>query len=123
VILLVEDNKIDQIVTRKIIIQLFNEEPVILNNGQEAIQWFYKANLSQKIYLLLDIKMPIMTGLEFLQAFHTEFKNVNLNLIVFMLTSSIDENDYKEAMKFTCVKEFISKPLKPTILQEAILKY
>lgn len=57
--------------------------------------------------ILLDIKMPIMNGWEFLE----KFSSKKIDIPVFMLTTSIYYRDREESMKFDAVKGFIEKPL------------
>jgi PAS domain S-box-containing protein len=58
--------------------------------------------------IFLDINMPVMNGWDFLD----NLLNKNLNLKVYMLTSSIDPKDQEKALGYDSVKDFISKPFK-----------
>lgn len=66
--------------------------------------------------IFLDINMPVMNGWDFLD----NMLNKNLNLKVYMLTSSIDPKDQEKAMAYSAVKDFISKPLKEERLRKII---
>lgn len=67
--------------------------------------------------IFLDINMPEMNGWDFLDEL-TKFSEVLLeNCKVFMLTSSIDQNDVKKAKDYKMVNDFISKPLTTGRLQ------
>lgn len=66
--------------------------------------------------IFLDINMPVMNGWDFLD----NLLNKNLNLKVYMLTSSIDPKDQEKALGYTAVKDFISKPLKEERLRQII---
>lgn len=71
-------------------------------------------NLPDAIFL--DINMPVMNGWDFLD----NMLSKKLNLIVYMLTSSIDPKDQEKALAYSSVKDFISKPLKEERLRKII---
>lgn len=66
--------------------------------------------------IFLDINMPVMNGWDFLD----NMLSKKLNLMVYMLTSSIDPKDQEKAMAYSAVKDFISKPLKEERLRKII---
>ena len=65
--------------------------------------------LCYKTILLLDVNMPTMTGWEFLEAFKDFESEIKNNVCVFILSSSVDENDIEKTKKYACL-DFISKP-------------
>ncbi len=77
------------------------------NEGRSAIEDIKnrKADLPQVI--LLDINMPVMDGWQFLE----EYQHLNYDIPLFMLTSSIAQEDIKKAKSYKEVKGFITKPL------------
>jgi PAS domain S-box-containing protein len=66
--------------------------------------------------IFLDINMPVMNGWDFLD----NLLSKNLNLKVYMLTSSIDPKDQEKALGYSAVQDFISKPLKEERLRKII---
>jgi len=118
-ILVVEDNKIDQFLARKIISLVIGEKPHIVGNGKEALVWLEKNYQKKPILILLDIRMPVMNGLELLDILEASGEDFS-ELKVVMLSSSIDEEDYKNAMLSDYVKSFIHKPLKKSDFQEIV---
>ena len=63
-ILIIDDNIIDQIVTKQLLKKVLGlTEISTANNGKEGIQWLnnHKKNVEELI-ILLDIKMPEMDG-------------------------------------------------------------
>ena len=61
--------------------------------------------------IFLDINMPEMNGFDFLDSFKTLSDNIKSHCNIIMLTSSMDENDYKRSYESTFVKGYIIKPL------------
>jgi CheY-like chemotaxis protein len=55
--------------------------------------------------------MPVMNGWDFLE----EYENIKATLHrlprIFILSSTVDPEDYKRAKSYTSVEDFISKPL------------
>lgn len=66
--------------------------------------------------IFLDINMPVMNGWDFLD----NLLSKQMNLKVYMLTSSIDPKDQEKALGYDSVKDFISKPLKEDRLRKII---
>jgi len=85
----------------------------------EGLKFLIKA-LSEKLYtkiiILLDINMPIMSGWEFLDEYAMLFKN-QTDVTIFILTSSVNQNDIERAGANPNVTDFISKPLRTESLE------
>ncbi len=69
--------------------------------------------------ILLDINMPVMDGFEFLAEFEKQNKCREVTK-VFMLTSSNQDEDRDNAMKYNCVKGYFDKPLTEDHMREIV---
>ncbi|MGV3705821.1 MAG: response regulator [Arcticibacter sp.] len=68
--------------------------------------------------ILLDLNMPVMDGWDFLEEFKTFESKLAKKINIYIVSSSVDENDKVRAATFSSVKGFVSKPLSPIILKE-----
>jgi len=113
-ILLVEDNPINQ----EIIIGLLENSKInidIANNGKEAIQMFNKKEYE---LILMDLQMPIMSGIEATQI----IRKVNLKIPIIAITANAMREDV-EKTKAVGMNEHLNKPIEVKKLYETLLKY
>lgn len=88
-------------------------------NGFEAIAELKMADEEQlPDVIILDLNMPVMDGYEFLESF--DKMQVDKNIDVYVLSSSIDQNDIERCMKFEAVKGYLTKPLKKDQIASAL---
>jgi len=114
-ILLVDDSANDvMLITAGLRETHFGNEIIVAEDGEEALDFLYKrgkyANNSdgKPIFILLDIKMPLMNGIEVLKVIRadTNFKTVP----IIMLTSSRDSNDLQDCYD-NGANSFVVKPV------------
>ena len=100
-ILLIDDDEISNLFNKIFISKLELDITVdVAINGIEAVA-FLKEKLVDKVntsmmpcLLLLDIRMPIMNGWQFLEAYDKLLnQEIKENIVVVMLTTSEDESD------------------------------
>ncbi len=87
---------------------------VTINDPYQALEWLKEQASDPELfpqYILLDLNMPELNGVEFLQAFEKEVNYSQLNTKIIVLTSSVRERERREALEYASVSEFISKPL------------
>ncbi|MCX2484885.1 response regulator [Pedobacter sp. MR2016-24] len=112
-LLVIDDDAINIFIIKKLIEKTgYLLEIISMSNGELAIEHLKKQN-SQNLALpdliFLDINMPIMTGWEFLVEY--EKLGIEKMIPVYMLSSSIFQNDIDKARTFPNVKDFMSKPM------------
>lgn len=113
-ILIIDDNIIDQIVTKQLLKKTLGITDIsTANNGKEGIQWIrdHKSNTEESLIILLDIKMPEMDGFEFLLEYETLPEELKKETQIFMLSSTLNPNDIARAKNNEYVKNLLSKPL------------
>lgn len=126
-ILLVDDDKITNFVNEKLIHSLgIASEIKTCYSGLCAIEYIkdlFQENKTGPNLVLLDINMPIMNGFEFLNELELLPGTFSESIKIIMLSSTLDEEDRSQALKFKNVVDFLNKPLSLDKLKEIIEKY
>lgn len=91
-ILLVEDDQVDQKAIQRAFHDLKIVNPItIARNGKEALAHLRESETKRPCLILLDLRMSVMSGIEFLEAVK---KDEHLKLIpVVVLTTSKEDQD------------------------------
>jgi CheY-like chemotaxis protein len=95
-------------------------------NGKEAIQFLAnveKEELSDPMLILLDINMPVMDGWEFLNAYRELNGKPKRDIIIVMLTTSLNPADKERAESISEIAGFKTKPLSREMLHEILTTY
>lgn len=72
-------------------------------------------------YILLDLNMPEINGLEFIKIFRETFPG-RINSTSFIITtSSVRAKDKNEALNFDCVEDLIIKPIPGNYIEQLII--
>jgi response regulator RpfG family c-di-GMP phosphodiesterase len=89
---------------------------------EEALEFLQKHpdTIKDNTILLLDINMPRVNAWEFLKVYDTFDERLRNKITLYILSSSLNENDMEKARTNPHVKEYITKPLsKEAVLQIA----
>lgn len=112
-ILMVEDDTVDVMDARRTLDKMnILYKMDVAKNGVEALEYIDNRNESDSAkpdIILLDLNMPKMNGIEFLQALRQSA--VGRDIKVFVITTS-DEKEEKERARGLGVSGYIVKPLK-----------
>ncbi|MFZ9943264.1 MAG: response regulator [Bacteroidia bacterium] len=115
---IVDDNNVDTYISQHLIEELGLASRVsISTNGAEALSYLQSLGENQPEIILLDVRMPIMGGFEFLELYSAFVDHMPHKPTIYMLTSSSDPFDVDKAKSFPMVKKYFSKPLSPEILE------
>ena len=115
-ILLIDDDKINNFLSTLIIKHSkIAEVCKECFNGQEAIDFLESVAIADlPDIILLDLNMPVMDGWQFLDFFMK--MDFHAQIPIYILTSSNYDADMNKAKAFSCVMDYIVKPLKKEIL-------
>lgn len=122
-ILLVDDDPITNMIHTKIIEKCFDTSFIVtaFTNPYEALhqlrEWSASGNDDFPGILFLDINMPHLDGWEFLEEYQKLPAAVLEKCRVIMLSSSIDRHDIEKSKTYKVVRQFVSKPLTPDMLE------
>ena len=112
-ILVAEDEDSNYLLVKAIL----NKEYNLLwaKNGREAVSIFEKQDID---LILMDIKMPIMTGIEAL----TEIRQESRSIPVVMLSAYVFDSDI-EIARLAGASDYLSKPVSVKQLKDTLNKY
>jgi CheY-like chemotaxis protein len=131
-VLLVDDDEPTNFLSKMIIEQAGCTDHIqVEDSAERALQYLVES--SKRDYappahswpdlIFLDINMPAMNGWEFLEQYENLKKKHERNVIIIMLTTSLNPGDEKKACKSCAVTEFRQKPLTKEILDEILSKH
>lgn len=117
---IIDDDPIFVLGTKRLMeLSEFAGETMVFSNGELALNAMTNAiaqNRSLPDVIFLDINMPVMDGWDFLEEF--EALSGTENVIIYVLSSSVDPADAERARSYPHVKDYITKPLNREKLKE-----
>jgi CheY-like chemotaxis protein len=123
-VMIIDDNVIDLYITRRLIIKnLFSKEVLEYYSADKALK--YLQNHQEKPHLLpqiifIDIYMPVMSGFEFMEAYDKLTTTLNSDCQVYILSSTIDENDIERSYNDKNITAFQVKPITKEFLESIV---
>ncbi|MFZ1548529.1 MAG: response regulator [Candidatus Nitrotoga sp.] len=91
-ILLVEDDQVDVMTVKRSLKEIHVTNPLVnMENGEEALKYLRDPKTAKPCIILLDLNMPIMNGIEFLQNVKLDVQLKRIPVVV--LTTSEDQQD------------------------------
>ena len=108
-ILLVEDDQVDVMTVKRALKEIRVTNPVVnLENGEEALKYLRDPASVKPCIILLDLNMPIMNGIEFLQVAKQDAKLKRIPVVV--LTTSEEQQDKVNSFDWG-VAGYMAKPV------------
>lgn len=96
---------------------------VVFSNGLKAID-FLKEEMGNKEnipdILLLDVNMPVMDGWEFLEEYLLIRSRLPKSVVIYMVSSSVDERDVLRAKSISALSGYLVKPISSENLMDII---
>lgn len=115
-VLIVEDNEINQEVTKDIL-ELLGCQADIAVNGLEGVQMALKTYYE---LILMDIQLPEMDGYQAAQQIRKN--ETGPRTIIVALTASALDGDLKKCLN-AGMDSYITKPMEAACLEDALLKF
>ena len=124
--IVIDDSKLDCFIAEKIIKNTGKCESVrSFLQAKEALEFISTTppiNSILPIIILVDIQMPVMNGFEFVEAFEKLPTNITKNYNIYVISSSINDNDLNRVPNYHTVKQFLNKPLTSNNLSVLLAK-
>ena len=124
IIALVDDDKVFQLTTlRTIQAAKLTDRILQFENGEEALSFLKQHAMETDNlpdYIFLDINMPFVDGWMFLEDFATLKTDLQKDISIYMVSSSIDPKDVNRAKGNKNVQDYITKPVSREKLTELL---
>ena len=124
--IVIDDSKLDCFIADKIIQNTGRSASInTFQQPAEALEHIKNVNATRegKTIVFVDIQMPIMNGFEFVEAFEALDEEFKKPFIIYMLSSSINENDITRVRRYPSVKQFLNKPLSAKTMATVLEDY
>ena len=121
--IVIDDSKLDCFIAEKIIRNSGSSKNVrSFLLASEALNHIKSStiNADEKTIVLVDIQMPIMNGFDFVEEFEKLNNDITSSYFVYIISSSINENDLNRVNNYSSVIQFINKPLTSNNLRTII---
>jgi CheY-like chemotaxis protein len=108
-LLIIEDDQVDVMTIRRALKEIHVANPVVhVENGEEALDYLRDSGREKPCIILLDLNMPVMSGLEFLQVVkHDDYLR---RFPVIVLTTSEEQQDKLNSFNLG-VAGYMAKPV------------
>ncbi len=124
--IVIDDSKLDCFIAEKVITNTGKCDDVVsFVSAEQALESIISTEQAPHLHtiILVDIQMPVMNGFQFIEAFEKLGTDVIRNYTIFVISSSINENDLKRVDNYTSVKQFLNKPLNSNVLGALLSQY
>ena len=116
-ILVAEDNTVNQLVAHRLL-ERHGHKPTIAEDGKQA---FVMIQTGGYDLVLMDIQLPEMDGYEVTRRIRADEKNTGKHLPIIAMTANAMKGDREKCLA-AGMDDYVSKPVRPEILFEAIDK-
>ncbi|MEP0212813.1 MAG: response regulator [Cellulophaga sp.] len=121
---IIDDDPIFVYGTKRIMKEVgFTEKIEVFENGLDAIEELTRQSTIEKTLprlIFLDLNMPIMNGWEFLDDFVKIPEAIRQNVVIYIVSSSIDPRDIERVKTYDIVTDYILKPVTPKDLKNML---
>lgn len=123
-IMMIDDSESDNYFHQRVLRKMgLGDKTFVFTHAQAALDQLGEGSIEDVSLIFLDINMPGMNGFEFLEAYQEAGFAERDNVIVVMLSCSLNPADRMKAESFACVKEFFTKPLTKTAIDGLVDSY
>lgn len=115
IVCIVDDDEIYQFTAKRTLAMTDLASKILMfNDGEEAIEYLTinmhnEAELPDIIFL--DLNMPVMDGWDFIEEYITLKPKLDKNIILYVVSSSVYDEDIRKAKAISEVSDYIVKPI------------
>ncbi|MBG8554668.1 response regulator [Hymenobacter guriensis] len=127
-VLLIDDDPINNFLNKSLLTRLgIAQHLTVVESGHAALD-FLRQHCQQPtpvcpVLILLDINMPGMNGLQFLEAYQQLLPEQRQGVVIVILTTSLHPRDVRQVEQLGIIDEFLSKPLTADKVSALLHKY
>ncbi len=122
--MLIDDSEVDNFINGKMLEGCnFAEHVFVHTSSKSALEFIQNIDqlkeISEKILpqvIFLDVNMPLMDGLQFLDELAKTTPTISLSCKIYLLTASQNPSDMERAKKNKLITSIIQKPLSESML-------
>lgn len=115
IVCIIDDDEIYQFTAKRTLAMTDMASKILMfNDGEEAIDFLTENihNLEElPDIIFLDLNMPVMDGWDFIEEYTTLKPKLNKNIILYVVSSSVYDEDIKRAKSISEVTDYIVKPI------------
>jgi CheY-like chemotaxis protein len=120
-LLLVEDNKVNQTLARRLL-ERRGHTVVVANNGREALAILEEVTIAGFEVVLMDVQMPEMGGFECTGIIRAREQVTRLHLPIIAMTAHAMKGDEERCLA-AGMDDYLSKPVQPDELFEVVERH
>ncbi|MDD3369791.1 MAG: PAS domain-containing protein [Lachnospiraceae bacterium] len=120
-ILIAEDHPLNAQIARKLL-EKVGCTTTIAENGRFAVQAFTDSRMNEYDAILMDIRMPVMNGLEASRMIRSEKRADACTIPIIAMTANAYDEDVQKSMD-AGMNAHLSKPIEPIKLYETLARY
>ncbi|MCI8409920.1 MAG: response regulator [Lachnospiraceae bacterium] len=120
-VLLVEDNEINAEVMTSML-EMKNIKVEVVYDGEEAVDKFEKSPAGYYNAILMDIEMPVMTGVEASKVIRTLHKQDAMTIPIISVTANSMYENVFFSRKYG-MDDYVGKPIEPDNLYSVLKKW
>jgi CheY-like chemotaxis protein len=122
--IVIDDSKLNCFIAEKLIRNNESAASVgVFMEATEALKYIKNRTdieSPSRTVIIADIQMPVMNGFEFVESFEKLPETIKLQYEIFMISSSINENDHNRISNYPSVRKLLQKPLTKEMLSYII---
>ena len=118
-VLIAEDNNVNKILLKHILISIGINQITEANNGLEAVESF---KIESPDIIFMDVQMPILDGLEATEMIRKIESDKSEETLIIALTANAMEGDKEKCIK-AGMNDYLSKPFLKDQILNILLKY